>query len=88
MQTSTSITATDLARHTRDVLDRVASQGQTIGIARNQTVIAHIVPSPRSQNASQALEGLVFPKLSAQQANAWLADSKSDFDDAVRSPWK
>jgi antitoxin (DNA-binding transcriptional repressor) of toxin-antitoxin stability system len=38
-----AISATELARNTREVLDRVASQGETVTIQRNQTLIAQIV---------------------------------------------
>ena len=35
-----AISATDLARNTREMLDRVSSQGETVAIQRNQTLIA------------------------------------------------
>lgn len=85
---SQPISATDLARNTREVLDRVVSEGLAIGIARNQTLIAQIVPPVRTMTAAQALAGLSLPKLTAKQTDVWLADSKSEFDDSLRSPWK
>ncbi len=71
-----TISATDLARNTREILDRVSSQGESVAIQRNQTLIAQIVPSPRTMNAAQALEGLGLSMLTLKQANTWLADGK------------
>jgi antitoxin (DNA-binding transcriptional repressor) of toxin-antitoxin stability system len=82
-----TISATDLARNTREILDRVASGGETVVIERNHTVIAQIVPPVRNMTALQALAGLTPPMLTIAQAAAWLKDSKEDFGDAVRDPW-
>lgn len=81
------ISATELARNTREVLDRVTSQGETVTIQRNQTLIAQIVPSPRTMSATQALSGLGISMLSPKQSDAWLTDSKEQFSDGVRDPW-
>ena len=70
-----TISATDLARHTREILDKVASGGETVIIERNHTVIAQIVPPERTVTATQALAGLGLPQLTPQQAAAWLKDS-------------
>lgn len=82
-----TISATDLARNTREILDKVASRGETMAIERNHTLIAQIVPSAHTMTASQALAGLTLPMLTLVQATAWLKDSKEDFGDAVRDPW-
>lgn len=82
-----TISATELARNTRAILDTVASQGETVAIERNHMMIARIMPPQRTMTASQALAGLAFPMLTPRQANAWLTDSKDDFGDAVRDPW-
>jgi antitoxin (DNA-binding transcriptional repressor) of toxin-antitoxin stability system len=82
-----TISATDLARNTREILDRVASQGETVTIERNHSVIAQIVPPVRTMTALQALAGLALPMLTTAQAAAWLEDSKEDFGDVVRDPW-
>jgi antitoxin (DNA-binding transcriptional repressor) of toxin-antitoxin stability system len=81
-----TISATDLARNTREILDKVANQGEAVAIERNRALIAQIVPPERTMTAAQALAGL-RPMLTPEQAAAWLADSKGDFDDAVRDPW-
>jgi antitoxin (DNA-binding transcriptional repressor) of toxin-antitoxin stability system len=82
-----TISATDLARNTRKILDRIVSQGETVVIERNHTMIAQIVPPQRTMTAAQALAGLALPMLTPQQAAAWRKDSKHDFDETVRDPW-
>ena len=87
-----TISATDLARNTREILDKVASRGETVAIERNHTLIAQLMPPQRTMTATQALDGLALPMLTRAQANAWLKDSREEeskeaFDDAVRDPW-
>ncbi len=82
-----TISATDLARNTREILDRVATGGESVVIQRNHMMIAQIIPPERSMTAAQALTGLSFPTLTKEQASAWLRDSKAGFDDTVHDPW-
>lgn len=82
-----TISATDLARNTREILDRVASRGETVAIERNHTMIAQIMPPPQTMTAFQALAGLTLTMLTPTQATAWLKDSKENFGDTVRDPW-
>lgn len=82
-----TISATDLARNTREVLDKIASQGDAVAIERNHTLIAQIIAPQRTMTATQALAGLPLPLMTPAQAAAWLKDSKSSFDDAVSNPW-
>jgi antitoxin (DNA-binding transcriptional repressor) of toxin-antitoxin stability system len=83
-----TISATELARNTRDVLDRVAIGGEIVTIARNHTAIARLMPPERVMTASQALAGLRLPTLTPKQAANWLKDSKGVFNNAVRDPWR
>lgn len=80
------ISATELARNTREILDRVVSLGETIAVERNHTLIAQILPAERTMTAEQALAGL-RPMLTSEQGSKWLRDSKGDLDDTVRDPW-
>lgn len=82
-----TVSATDLARNTREILDRVSSQGEAVFIERNHTMIAQIMPPQRTMTAAQALAGLTYPMLTVPQATAWLNDSKEGFGDTVRDPW-
>ena len=81
-----TISATDLARNTRKVLDKVAGRGETVLVERNQVTIARIVPADPTMTAAQALAGLQV-MLSPRQAGHWLKESRRTFDDAVRDPW-
>jgi antitoxin (DNA-binding transcriptional repressor) of toxin-antitoxin stability system len=81
-----TITATDLARHTRQILDTVASQGETVAVERNNVLIAKIVPSDATMTATQALAGVPV-MLAPRQAAAWLKDSRGNFDEGLRDPW-
>ncbi len=82
-----AISATDLARNTREILDQVAAQGETVVIERNHTIVAQIVLAQRTMTASQALAGLEPFMLTPKQADGWLKDSRGDIDDTVRDPW-
>ncbi len=77
-----TVTATELARHTRRILDQVAQRRETIVVERNQTVIAHLVPAEPAMNAAQALEGLPTG-LGAENAARWLQDSRDGFEDGM-----
>ena len=82
-----TISATELTRNTREILDRVATRGEIVTIEGNHTMIAQIMPPQRTMTASQALAGLVFPILTPLQASTWLKESKEGFNDTVRDPW-
>lgn len=81
-----TITATDLARNTRKILDAVAGRGETVLVERNHVAIARIVPPLPAMTASQALAGFK-PLLTAEQAADWLRNSRNAFDEAVADPW-
>jgi len=82
-----TVSATVLARNTRQILDQVASLGECVLVERNHTVVAQIAPPQRTMTAAQALAGLGCPMLTPAQANAWLADSNPDMNEEVRDPW-
>lgn len=81
-----TISATDLARSTREVLDSVFGRGETVVVERNRVPIARIVPPEQTVSAAQALAGL-RPLLVPKQADAWLEDIRTGFDETVRDPW-
>jgi antitoxin (DNA-binding transcriptional repressor) of toxin-antitoxin stability system len=81
-----TITATDLARNTRKILDAVASRSETVLVERNNMTIARITPPEPHMTASQTLAG--FQRLvTPEQATSWLQDSRTGFDDTVQDPW-
>lgn len=81
-----TISATDLARNTRAILDSVATRGESIAVERNHITIARIVPPEPTMTVAQALAGL-RPTLTQQQASAWLAERNAPLDETVRDPW-
>lgn len=81
-----TISATDLTRRTREMLDKVVVQGTTIVVERNARVIARITPEVPSMTAREALAGLEN-SLSPQEADAWLKESRGDFEESVQNPW-
>ena len=81
-----TVTATALARRTREVLDEVIMRGEVIAIERNSQIIAQIVPAQRPMTAAQALAGL-RPMLRPEQGQNWLRDSRADYDESTRNPW-
>lgn len=81
-----TITATDLARNTRAILDMVMTRGETISVERNHLTIARIVPAESQMTATQALADLRLT-LTPVQADAWLAEGRDGFDDVLRDPW-
>jgi antitoxin (DNA-binding transcriptional repressor) of toxin-antitoxin stability system len=80
-----AITATELARDTRQLLDRVGG-GERFDVLRHQTTVAQVVPARRTMTAEQALAGL-RPMSKPRDAAAWSKDGRSAFDQAVRDPW-
>lgn len=82
-----TVSVTDLARNTREILDKVACGGETVAVERNHTEIAHIVPPAHAMTATQALAGLTLPMPTPTQSTAWLKDNRQDFGDVVRDPW-
>jgi antitoxin (DNA-binding transcriptional repressor) of toxin-antitoxin stability system len=87
-----TITATELARNLRRVLDRLAIDGEDIVIERNREQVARLVPGPARQTALEAMADL-YRTLPEDAAATWEADSRrgrwkgSRLDKGVRNPW-
>lgn len=87
-----TVTATELARNLRRVLNRLAIDGEEIIIERNREQIARLVPGPARQTALEALADL-YRTLPEEAAATWEADSRkgrwkgSRLDKGVRDPW-
>ncbi len=81
-----AIRASDLARNTSAILERILA-GETVRVMRNRTEVAHLVPARRTMTAAQAIAGLEG-KLSPAQGEAWLKDSRGEFEEKVRDPWE
>jgi antitoxin (DNA-binding transcriptional repressor) of toxin-antitoxin stability system len=81
-----TMSATDLARNTREILNLVSGRGETVVIERNRVPIARIAPPERRMTAAQMLDGL-RPMPESGDAATWLTDSRDGFDDGIRNPW-
>jgi antitoxin (DNA-binding transcriptional repressor) of toxin-antitoxin stability system len=81
-----SVTASDLARHTSEILERILV-GESISVRRNQREIAYLVPAKRTMTAEQAIAGLAG-KLTLAEGDSWLKESRAAFDETVADPWE
>lgn len=83
-----TITATDLSRNFRVMLNRVEFQHEELLIMRNNSPVARLVPGPATMTAAEAFADL-YRTLPQEAGDTWLADSR--LDDAksgeVRDPW-
>jgi len=87
-----TITATELARNLRRVLDRLAIEGEEIVIKRNRDQVARLLPGPAQQTALEAMSDL-YRTLPDSAAATWEADSRKGrwkgdrLHKGVRDPW-
>lgn len=81
-----TISATELARQTSEVLDQVLRSGQSVSIERNRKPIAQLIPVPERLTVRELLAKL-SPTLSGTKAQAWLVDSRAGFDESVADPF-
>ncbi len=85
----TQITATELARNLRQVLDRMEFTGEEVVVTRNNQPIARILPGGRRMTALEAMADL-YRTLPEEAAAGWIEDSRRGEDDPVeelRDPW-
>ncbi|NGP53566.1 type II toxin-antitoxin system Phd/YefM family antitoxin [Thioalkalivibrio sp. XN8] len=83
------ITATELARNLRAVLDRVRESGESYVVERGGQPVVQVSPTPGRQDAQQALADL-YRTLSPEAAEGWLEDARrgnETLDDELRDPW-
>lgn len=84
-----TITATELARNLRQVLDRLALGGEDLVVERNQRPIARLMPIPPRQTALEAMADL-YRTLPESAGRGWLEDGRIQDDtlgEALRDPW-
>jgi len=87
-----TITATELARNLRRVLDRVVADGEEVVIERNHEQIARLVAGPGRQNALEAMADL-YRTLPEDVAATWEREARttrwrgSKLAKGVRDPW-
>ena len=83
-----TVTATDLSRNFRVMLNRVEFQHEELLIVRNNFPVARLVPDPATMTAAEAFADL-YRTLPLEAGETWLADSRLDdtMTGAVRDPW-
>ncbi|MHB9150081.1 MAG: type II toxin-antitoxin system Phd/YefM family antitoxin [Thermoleophilia bacterium] len=86
-----TVTATELARNLREILDRLTVEGQEIIVERNHHQVARILPGRGHQTALEAMADL-YRTLPAEAGAGWLADSRDlpgtgVLEDESRDPW-
>ena len=86
-----TITATELARNLRQVLDNLVVQGEEVAIERNNQQIARLVPGGRFQTALEAMAD-IYKTLPADAARGWEKASRARTAEkvagrGVRDPW-
>jgi antitoxin (DNA-binding transcriptional repressor) of toxin-antitoxin stability system len=87
-----TISATELARNLRRVLDHVVTDGEEIVIERNHEQIARLVAGPGRQNALEVMADL-YHTLPEDVAATWETDSRgirwkgNNVAKGVRDPW-
>jgi prevent-host-death family protein len=83
-----TVTATDLSRNFRVMLNRVEFQHEELLIVRNNSPIARLIPGPASMTAAEAFTDL-YNTLPEGAGTTWLADSRVDdsLESEVRDPW-
>jgi len=85
-----NISATELARNLRRVLDNITATQEEYLVERNHQTIARIVPSPGRQTALEAMADL-YRTLPEDDAGNWLAESRQNsktIDEEMRNPWE
>lgn len=87
-----TITATELARNLRQVLDRLAVEAEEIVIERNHQQIGRLVPWPGRQTALEAMADL-YRTLPETAGEGWLRDSRAGageetLEQGVKDPWR
>ena len=86
-----TITATELARNLRQVLDRLAVDAEEVVIERNHRQIGRLVPWPGRQTALEAMADL-YRTLPEEAGKGWVSDIRSGAEETlqqgVRDPWR
>lgn len=85
---ATTVTATELARNLREILNTVEFRSATIAVVRNKRVIATITPRPQAMTAQEALAGM-FGLVGEDAGKDWRNDAMVDEALALgmRDPW-
>ena len=82
-----TITATELSRNFRVMLNRVEFQHEELIIVRNNTPVARLIPDAGAMTAEEAFAD-IYRILPEEAGKTWLADSRLEERICeVRDPW-
>lgn len=84
-----TVTATELARNFREMLDRVQFRHEELVIIRNNHEVARLIPGPSTMTAIKAMSD-IYRTLPEKAGEGWLRDSRQldkRFVNKVRDPW-
>ncbi len=84
-----TVTATELSRNFRVMLDKVEFRHEELIIVRNNHEVARIIPGPATMTALEAMAD-IYRTLPEDAAVDWLEDSRRTergLKDEVRDPW-
>jgi antitoxin (DNA-binding transcriptional repressor) of toxin-antitoxin stability system len=83
------ITATELARKFKQMMNLVEFQGEELIIIRNNHQVAKIIPGPATMTALEAMSDL-YRTLPEDAGTAWVSDSREGNMESLtnlRDPW-
>ncbi len=84
-----TITATELARNLRKVLDQIEFRHESVTIIRNRREIARILPGPQVMTAEQAFID-IYGVVGEEAGQGWATDSlvsEENLEQGIRDPW-
>ncbi|GAB6040778.1 type II toxin-antitoxin system Phd/YefM family antitoxin [Endothiovibrio diazotrophicus] len=83
-----TITATEMARKLRHILDQVEFRHESVTVMRNKRPVARIFPGTQEMTALEAL-GDLYGIVGEEAAAHWGDDARNDetVGDGVRDPW-
>ena len=84
-----TVTATELARNFRSMLDAVEFKHEQLVVVRNNHEVARIIPGPANLTALEAMAD-IYRTLPDEAASEWLKDarqSEQTLNDEVLDPW-
>lgn len=84
-----TVTATELSRNFRVMLDKVEFKHEELIVVRNNHEVARIIPGPATMTALEAMAD-IYRTLPEDAAAGWLEDSRRTergLKDEVRDPW-
>ncbi len=83
------ITATELARKFKQMMNLVEFQGEELVIIRNNHQVAKIIPGPAIMTALDAMSD-IYRTLPEDAATTWVSDSREGSTDRLNNlcdPW-